>query len=393
MFRLNSFVGQVEAPPIAEAESWLNKGPRNRTLINLCQAVPSYPPAHEMQAEIARLAALPQTGLYTDILGLPELRAELAKHMSATYAAPIAAEHLAITAGCNQAYCVALMALAGPGDNVILPSPYYFNHHMWLKMLGIEPRSFPAFSANSPEPRPEDAFPLIDDRTRAIILCSPNNPSGSTYSSDLVGAFHDLAQERRMALVLDETYKDFRTEPEPPHRVFQSGHWQDSFVQLYSFSKAYAMTGYRVGSVAAGPQLILQIEKIMDCIAICAPRLSQHAALFGLQHLSAWRDEKARLMTKRLTALHDAFAHADLKYEIVGAGAFFGYIRHPFRGRDAKPVAQMLAREHDLLCLPGSMFGPGQEDYLRLAFANVDAALMPQVVERLVESQSSMLPA
>lgn len=389
MFRINSFVASVEAPPIAEAENWLPKGQRDRALINLCQAVPSYPPAEEMQQEIARLAALPQTGLYSDILGLPELRAALAQHMSASYAASIDAGNIGITAGCNQAYCVTLMALAGPGDNVILPSPYYFNHHMWLSMLNIEPRSFPAFSESSPQPRPEDAARLIDGRSRAIILCSPNNPSGSTYSPNLIGAFHDLARKHGMALIVDETYKDFRGHTEPPHRVFQYRDWQDSFVQLYSFSKAYAMTGYRVGSVAAGPALMAQIEKILDCIAICAPRLSQHAALFGLRHLAGWKDEKARLMTKRLTALHEAFAHPGLGYELVGAGAFFAYIRHPFRGCEAKSVARTLAREHDLLCLPGSMFGPGQEDYLRLAFANVEAALMPQAVERLIESQGA----
>jgi aspartate/methionine/tyrosine aminotransferase len=158
-------------------------------------------------------------------------------------------------------------------------------------------------------------------------------------------------------------------------------------VQLTSFSKAYAMTGYRVGALAAGARLMAQVEKIMDCIAICAPRLSQHAALFGLRELSHWKDEKALLMQERLSALHQAFAHPGLDYELASAGAFFAYLRHPFRGREAKSVAQMLAREHDLLCLPGSMFGSDQEDYLRLAFANVEASLMPQVVDRLIESQ------
>jgi aspartate/methionine/tyrosine aminotransferase len=388
MFRLNSLVSQVEAPPIAEAETWLAKGPRNRAVINLCQAVPSYPPAEEMQREIARLAQLPRTGLYTEILGLPELRAELAAQFSEAYDADLGPQHIAITAGCNQAYCVALMALAGRGDNVILPSPYYFNHHMWLTMLGIEARSFAAFSDSSPLPRPQDAEALIDERTRAIVLCSPNNPTGAVYPPELIGAFHDLARQRGLALVLDETYRDFREELAPPHRLFQDGGWQESFVQLYSFSKACAMTGYRVGSLAAGPALMAQIEKIMDCIAICAPTLSQHTALFGLQHLAKWKAEKTRLMQDRLLALHRAFSHRELAYRLASAGAFFAYVRHPFEGQTAKTVAQRLAREHDLLCLPGSMFGPGQEDYLRLAFANVEASLMPQVAERLIESQA-----
>jgi aspartate/methionine/tyrosine aminotransferase len=121
---------------------WVRKGARNRDLVNLCQAVPSYPPAAEMQAEIARLAGDPATSLYTDIAGLPELRAALAEHMAADYGGGIAAQEVAIAAGCNQAFCAAIMAIAGRGDNVILPVPYYFNHQMWLAMLGIRRASF-----------------------------------------------------------------------------------------------------------------------------------------------------------------------------------------------------------------------------------------------------------
>ena len=130
-------IARVEAPPIAEAMSWIRPGPRNRPLINLCQAVPSYPPAEALQAEMARAGArLPETSLYTDILGLPDLRARLAAHMASDYRGKVAAENVAITAGCNQAFCAAIMALARPGDNVILPVPYYFNHHMWLACWG-----------------------------------------------------------------------------------------------------------------------------------------------------------------------------------------------------------------------------------------------------------------
>ena len=122
-------------------------------------------------------------------------------------------------------------------------------------------------------------------------------------------------------------------------------------------------------------------------MAICAPRIGQDAALFGLQHLENWKREKTAIMADRLAALQAAFKAPALKYELVSCGAYFAYVRHPFTGTPSKTVAQKLAREHDLLCLPGSMFGPGQEDYLRLAFANVEAALMPDAVARLVESQ------
>jgi aspartate/methionine/tyrosine aminotransferase len=260
---------------------------------------------------------------------------------------------------------------------------------MWLDMLRIEVRHL---SCRIPGlvPSPEDALKLIDERTRAIVLCSPNNPTGATYPPSTLEAFHEMARGKGTVLVLDETYKDFRTDNAPAHDLFGSGGWRDSFVQLYSFSKVFGMTGYRVGSLIAGPQILKEIEKILDCVAICAPHISQAAAHFGLQTLDAWKADKIAMIHGRADALRAAFARADLAYSLESAGAFFAYVRHPFAGTPAKAVAKHLAAEHDLLCLPGSMFGPGQEDYLRLAFANVDATVMPQVAERLVESQATL---
>ena len=151
---ISPLVAQVEFPPIAEAMSWVKKNPGNRELLNMCQAVPSYPPAPALQAEIARLAGLPDMGGYTDIFGVVLLREAYAKHMSADYAAHISASEVAITTGCNQAFAAAVLAVAEAGDNIIMPAPYYFNHHMWLSMLGIEINYISAFG-------PEGAWPDV----------------------------------------------------------------------------------------------------------------------------------------------------------------------------------------------------------------------------------------
>jgi aspartate/methionine/tyrosine aminotransferase len=385
-FPINPLLTAVEAPPISEAMSWINPSAGNRALINLCQAVPSYPPSPLLQEHLASAARQAETSLYTEIAGLPELRSELAASMSRDYRADIGIADVLIAAGCNQAYCLATLAQASRGDNVILPSPYYFNHQMWLAMLGVDARNIIATGTSEPIPRVSDAAAAIDERTRAIVLVSPNNPTGAIFSPDTITAFYDLAREKNIALILDETYKDFRSDPSPPHKLFQQAGWRDTFVQLYSFSKVYALTGYRVGSVIAGPRFIAEVEKIMDCVAISAPRISQHAALFGLQSLASWKEEKSAMMAQRLNALRRAFAERILQYELASSGAYFAYVRHPFDGVPAKTVAQRLAREHQLLCLPGNMFGPGQDQYLRLAFANVEAKVMPEVVDRLNES-------
>ncbi|MEQ1838116.1 MAG: aminotransferase class I/II-fold pyridoxal phosphate-dependent enzyme, partial [Candidatus Nitrotoga sp.] len=110
---------RIEAPPISEAMTWVKPGARNRALLNLCQAVPSYAPAEALQAEIAGLARDPEIHLYTDIHGIPELRSALARHMAADYRGHIYAENVSITSGCNQAFCAAIMAVAQRGDNVV----------------------------------------------------------------------------------------------------------------------------------------------------------------------------------------------------------------------------------------------------------------------------------
>jgi aspartate/methionine/tyrosine aminotransferase len=386
-YAVNPSVSHIEAPPIAEAMTWVRPGLRNRALLNLCQAVPSYPPATEMQEEIARAAGETATSLYTDILGLPALREALAGHMAADYQGEVAAADVAITAGCNQAFCAALMALARGGDNVVLPVPYYFNHQMWLGMLGVEARYIAAIGGDHAVPRVADAAAAIDDRTRAIVLCSPNNPTGAIYPPEVIRGFYDLAKARGIALVVDETYKDFRPDAAPPHALFADADWRSTFIQLYSFSKIFAMTGYRAGSIIAGRAVLAEIEKVLDCMAICAPHISQRAAGFGLAHLDDWKNGKKAMMLERTQAIRAAFARPGLAYRLVSSGAYFAYVEHPFTEETAKQVAQRLAGEHDLLCLPGSMFGPGQDRYLRIAFANAGAELMPQAVDRLIESQ------
>ncbi len=386
-YRVRPEITGVDVPPISESFSWLAEGKSERTAILLSQAVPSYSPAPDLQTEIARLAQGGDTNLYTEILGLPELRAELASHFSVDYHARIPADHVAITAGSNQAFCLAVASVAGPGSNIIVPSPYFFNHQMWLQMQNIGLKILPTDASNAMLPDPEVARTLIDAKTAAIVLVTPNNPTGAIYPPDLIHQFFQLARTHGIALIIDETYKDFRASEQPAHALFCEPNWQDTFIHLYSFSKTFAMTGYRVGSLTAAPMLVAEIEKLMDCVAICAPHIGQGAALYGLRNLQNWARQKAVVMAEREQALREAFRHPALKYRIVSSGAFFAYVEHPFADETGKDVAKRLAREHDLLTLPGSMFGPNQECFLRIAFANAEADTMPEVVARLLESQ------
>jgi aspartate/methionine/tyrosine aminotransferase len=386
--KLASRLSATEFPPIAEALSWVANRQSNRELLNLCQAVPSYPPAPELQAEFARLAHLPGTGGYTEILGINPLREAFAGHLTKAYGADVNAAEVGITSGCNQAFAAAIAALAEPGDNVVMPCPWYFNHSMWLSMLGIETKSISAFSDAGAWPDVEVARQAITPKTRAIILCTPNNPTGAICPAAVIEAFYDLAVEADITLVLDETYSDFRPDTLPPHSLLTRPAARDHLVQLFSFSKNYALAGYRLGALVAGPALMHEATKFLDTIAICPPHISQQGVVFALRELDAWKAAKKTLMAERLAAIRAAFKRPELKYKLVSSGAYFAYVKHPFAGESSKTVAKRLAQEFDILCLPGVMFGPGQEDYLRFAFANVDKKKMAPLVERLVASQS-----
>ncbi len=386
--RPNPLLAAVAAPPIPEVAAWVEgrRYPPERPLIDLAQAVPGHPPPAPLQDHVARLAREPATSRYTDIEGLAPLREALAADIAALYGGRVDAGQVLISAGCNQAFCLATLALAGAGDEVLLPLPCYFNHQMWLDMLGVRAVHLPFRADRAGVPDPEEAARLVGPRTRAIVLVTPNNPTGAVYPPEVIGAFYALARARGLALVLDETYRDFLPADGRPHELFDDPGWPDTLVHLYSFSKVFALTGYRVGAVVCGPALKAQIAKAMDCVAICAPRIAQEAALFGLTRLGDWRRANTLVMRARLEALRRAFSRNDLGYRLISAGAYFAYLAHPFDGEGATAVARRLAQEHGLLTLPGGVFGPDQDAYLRVAFANVAAEAMPAVAERLAAS-------
>jgi len=385
-FSANPLVTAVEAPPIAEALSWLETdrfGPET-PLIDVSQAVPGYNQDPGLAAHIAECAQIPGTAIYTDIEGKPNLRAALAAEMSGVYGGEVTASHILISAGCNQAFFLSLAGLAKAGDEVVMAAPWYFNHKMTADMLGIGVIPLPCRDEQAQIPDPDEAARLLTTKTKAIVLVSPNNPTGAIYPADVLDRFFQLAQANNIALIVDETYRDFLpSDYGRPHDLFQRPDWDGTLVHLYSFSKVFCMTGYRAGAIATGPAFIAEIAKLMDCLAICAPHISQRGALWGIEHLNGWRQEKRALMAERVAAFEAAIGNGGAGFEIASIGAYFAYLRHPFEGEPAATVAKRLAKTQNLLCLPGTMFGPGQDRMLRFAFANVESARMAEIVQRL----------
>ncbi len=385
------------SPPVMEARRWLEGAefPPERPLINVSQAAPVDPPPDQLRQVIAEAAlSEPQAHLYGPVLGRPELRAEVARQWCDAYGGRIEAAQVAITSGCNQAFAAAIAGLCGEGDEVILPTPWYFNHKMWLDMQGVASVPLPAGAGLLPDP--DQAEALITDRTRAISLVTPNNPGGVEYPADLVQAFFDLARRHGIALIVDETYRDFDARSGAPHALFQDPDWHDTLIQLYSFSKAYRLTGHRVGAMVASPARLAEAEKFLDTVTICPNQLGQIAALWGMQNLGQWlAGERAEILDRRAAISHNMDRIAGQGWQLMGCGAYFAYLRHPF-DMPSDALAQKLVQEAGILLLPGTMFQPADAPQgareLRLAFANVDRAGIGALFDRLAALDWPLAP-
>ncbi len=381
--QINPDLIDTATPPIPEARGWLSAyDGAHGAAINLAQAVPGAPPPPEMLARLAAEASCAERSSYGPICGDAELVAAYAADVHAVYGAAPRASEIAITSGCNEAFFVTALALAKAGEAILLPTPWYFNHAMTLRMLGIMAVPLPTHEARGFVPDPEEAAAVLRAHARAhpripvraIVLVTPNNPTGATATSEVIEAFSALAEAHASWLVLDETYRDFRHNlTEAPHRLLTLVEARSRLIQLYSFSKAYAIPGHRLGSLIAPETAMGEIEKVLDCIQICAPRAAQAALAWAIPALSAWRQETARQVLSRGKLFADGLKMAP-GWEIAAQGAYFAYVRHPFPEMAAVDVARRLAVEAGVLALPGSYFGPGQDRFLRFAFANTGDA-------------------
>ncbi len=379
---LNPVIDGMSMPAIPAVQAWARgydgaRGP----LIDLSQAVPGYPPPPEMLAWLGEAASSTAATGYGEIEGEPQLRAAYAAHVAGLYKTAISPTGIHITSGCNQAFLTVAMTVAGAGDAVLMTNPCYFNHESTLEMLGIGARYVACDPANGFLPDPAAIRAAITPEIRAFALVSPNNPTGSVYPADLLDAICDLCREAGIWLIIDETYRDFM-DPADRHRLLSRTGWQDTVIQLYSFSKSFCIPGHRLGAVLTGERVIGGVAKVMDNLQICAPRAAQMAVARAIEPLTDWREGNRAEINHRAAAMRATMADAT-GWKISAMGAYFAYIKHPFEGHTSIQIAQGLAEKAGISCIPGSFFGTGQDRYIRLAFANADAGVIAGLGARL----------
>ena len=369
--QLNKFVLATQNPPVMEVREWLKPHRKSKKpLLNLSQAAPMSPPPDNLLKYLSEQSLLTENHLYGDVLGDITLREEIVNLWNEEYSSSICINNVAITSGCNQAFCAAISTIASAGDSILVPVPWYFNHEMWLAIQGINIIPIPCDINLLPDI--ETTKKLIDNKTKAIVMVTPNNPTGVEYPSKLVENISNLAKDNNLKLIIDETYKDFGNKQS---NILYEGKWDDHIIQLYSFSKVYRLTGHRVGLMVASRPFIKQVEKFLDTTTICPNRLAQKAAYFGLLNLQEFM-VKEKLKIEKLKDTFEKELRNIENWSLLGIGGYFAYLGYNST-RDSISVAKKLLADQNILTIPGEMFFPKSKNLfikekrsIRIAFAN-----------------------
>ena len=382
--QLNKFVLATQKPPVMEVREWVKlHGKSKKPLLNLSQAAPMSPPPNNLLKFLSEQSLLTENHLYGDVLGDIPLREEIVNLWNEEYNSSISIENVAITSGCNQAFCAAISTIASAGDSIIVPVPWYFNHEMWLAIQGINIIPVPCDINMLPDF--DIAKKLINKKTKAIVLVTPNNPTGVEYPSKLVENFSNLARDNNLKLIIDETYKNFGNKQS---NVIYKEKWSDHLIQLYSFSKVYRLTGHRVGLMIGSNSFIKQVEKFLDTTTICPNRLAQKAAYFGLLNLHEFMAAE-KLKIEKLKVTFEKELSNIQNWSLLGIGGYFAYIGYN-SSLDSTSMAKKLLADQNILTIPGDMFFPKSKNLfikekrsIRIAFANSTYEEIIELFKRL----------
>ena len=269
----------------------------------------------------------------------------------------------------------AVLAVADPGDEVIIQSPYYFNHEMAIVIAGCRP--VVVATDERYQLRLDAIRAAITPRTRAIVTISPNNPTGAVYPAADLAAVNALCAERGLWHVNDEVYEYFTYGDARPCSPGAAPGAAAHTISLYSLSKAYGFASWRVGYMVVPDTLAEAVNKIQDTLLICAPHVSQAAAVGALSAGRAYCAPHVRTLARvREHVLAALAGAADLCEAPSADGAFYCLLR-VHTTLDAMTLAERLIREHKVATVPGTTFGLTDACYLRVSYG----ALAPETVE------------
>ncbi|PYJ03162.1 MAG: pyridoxal phosphate-dependent aminotransferase [Verrucomicrobia bacterium] len=377
----------VQSPIIPVVADLIRQHPGT---ISLGQGVVGYGPPPEAVAQIQRFLTDPENHKYKPVMGLAELLAAFEDKLKAENGIALGPENrLIITAGGNMAFMNAVLAITDPGDEIILQTPYYFNHEMAITMASCLP-VLVATDKNY-QLQPDAIRRALTARTRAVVTISPNNPTGAVFPEAALREVNAICAERGLYHIHDEAYEYFVYDGA---RHFSPGSIPGAAahtISLYSLSKAYGLASWRIGAMVIPERLLTPVHKIQDTILICAPVISQYAAVGALRAGAAYCREKLKAIGEVREVVLSQLATLGSRCEVPTARGAFYFLLRVRPELDAMQLTDRLIREHRVAVIPGTAFGLSQGCYLRVAYAALHKESAAEGIGRLVRGLKKIL--
>jgi aspartate/methionine/tyrosine aminotransferase len=322
-------------------------------------------PTHIVAAAKAALDA--NAHHYTGPTGLPPLRAAIAKDLKDSYGLDYTADEIVVTAGVQESIMLCMLALVAPGDEVLITSPRFTTYDTAVHLCGGVPVPVPTVEANDFALDVAEIEARITPRTRMFVMVSPNNPTGAVTPPAVICQIAALAIKHNILVIADEIYAKMIYAPNEHLSIATLPGMKERTITLNGFSKTYAMTGWRVGYLAAPLDFVEKVTEPRHALSINTCTVSQHAALSALtgpqEPLHAMLAEYA----ERRDWLMPALTAAGFTYGHPG-GAFYIYTNISSSGMPAPEFCERLLRETGVMLFPGTMFGDDSTDYIRISY-------------------------
>ena len=349
---------------------------RGHNVISLGQAVPGFGPPPAAIEAARRALSDPATHRYSADAGRLTLREALCDAFGREQAIVAQPDELIVTAGGNQAFMLAAMTLLDPGDDMLLVSPHFVNHAMAIQAVGANAIDAPVSDRTTFSARWSDIAGRITARTRAVVLCTPSNPTGAVVPADALARIVRELSSRGIVLVSDETYLHFVYGASHAGAASVEG-WRQNVVVVGTFSKSFGMTGWRAGYLLADAGFCTHALKIQDAMVICAPVVSQIAAEAAVRDNWNYAHSFHSDIQMKRAVLEAGLAEIPCLERSTGGAGFFKFVRVD-GCRDSMALAGDILEQVHVVTIPGATFGAAGEGFLRLSYG---AATVDQLTE------------
>jgi aspartate/methionine/tyrosine aminotransferase len=354
-------------------------------VINLGQGVPGFAPVASAVEAARHALEEPSAHVYSADAGLLSLREALSSWLAVRNGLTADPEtEIVITAGANQGFLLAVLTLLEPGDKVLLPTPCYFNHEMSIRIVGAVPIEVPLREETGFQLTLDDLDPYFEKQPRALVAVSPNNPTGAVYDPKELERMTVALASRGVVAIFDETYHAFLYDGA---RHLSPGSISDArsyVITLGSFSKTFSLAGWRVGYLIAPRDFVQQAIKIQDSMLVCAPVISQRAALGALQTPSEELTRRCAALSVRRQLISQQLSEIPRLHWQPTSGAYYAFVRVEGCTDSVALAWDLLDRAH-LAVVPGGIFGQRGEGHLRLSYGSVQSAELEEACHRLAE--------